>query len=56
MIYHPRRPVQTDHHTNQQKRRRDNPQRVLVREADGEDGRGELPRRGVEGVGEPVGD
>lgn len=55
MVQHARRPVQTDHHAHYQKPCRDDAEGIFVGEANGEDGGGEFPRRGIEGVGEPVG-
>lgn len=56
MVQHPRRPVQADDHADEQEPRRHDPQRVPVRQPPREDRGRELPRRRVEGVGEPVGD
>lgn len=56
MIQHPRRAVQTNDHTDNQKACRNDSKRVFVREPNGKYGGGKLPRRGVESVGEPVGD
>ncbi len=55
MVDDARRPVQTYHHTDDYKSRGDYSERILIREPNGEDRGGELPRGGVESVGEPVG-
>lgn len=55
MIQNPRCPIQTYYHTDNQKARCNDTERVLIRQADGEDGGCEFPRCGIEGVGEPVG-
>lgn len=56
MIQHARRPIETNNHGNNQERRRDNANGIFIRQPDRDDRGGELPRRGVEGVAEPVGD
>ena len=55
MIEDPDCAVETDHHTDDEKGRGDYPERVFVRESNGDDGSGKFPRGGVEGIGEPVG-
>lgn len=55
MVQHARGPVERDDSAHDEECGRDDAERVPVREPDGQDAASELPRRGVEGVGEPVG-
>ena len=56
MIQHADCPIQTYNCADDQESRRDDPKRVFVGETDGQNGSRELPRGGIEGVREPVGD
>lgn len=56
MIQYPRRPIETDDHRNNQKRRRHNPNRISITQSNRKDRACKLPRGGIEGIAEPVGD